>query len=182
MNEIEKVNSNNEDYIHFGGGALFLSMLSATGVALRWGVVGFLVLFLSYEVLHAYDHDAFHQVFGDLTRASLFQYICLGLFVLWIFLTLKAFAQHWFRCYRVDDRGLHLKSGVLWKRYIVVPKNRMQHADLKQGLFENGLDLCTVVVHTAASTSPSIDIKHLEESKGRLLVEELVDYIQLRID
>ena len=182
MAEVEQEDVSNEGYTFFGGGALLVSMLTTAAVSLLCGIVILGVVFPAYELLHAYSHLEFHEAFGELTKKSLLQYSLLAILALWVLQSAKTFAQHWFRCYRVDDHGLHLKSGVLWKKYTVVPKNRMQHADLKQGFFENLLELNTIVIHTAASSSPNIVVRHLPKAKGELLVRELVDYIRLRID
>lgn len=56
------------------------------------------------------------------------------------------------RGYAEGRTDLYLRYGLLVRRLVVVPYGRMQLVDVTSNVVEQGLDLATVRVHTAAAT------------------------------
>ncbi len=54
---------------------------------------------------------------------------------------------HW----RLDERGLSVRRGIIWRSEVLVPRTRVQHLDLERGPIERRYGLATLVVHTAGT-------------------------------
>lgn len=54
---------------------------------------------------------------------------------------------HW----KLDERGLSVRRGLVWRREVLVPRTRVQHLDLERGPIERRFGLATLVVHTAGT-------------------------------
>ncbi|MDX2033173.1 MAG: PH domain-containing protein [Blastocatellia bacterium] len=77
--------------------------------------------------------------------------------------------------YRIDDRVLEIRSGVLWERVRLAPLSRLQHVDLHRGPFERKFGLASLVIHTAGSHSASIAIPGIEAAEAVRLRDHLVE-------
>ena len=77
--------------------------------------------------------------------------------------------------YRIRERDLLLRHGVLWKRSSVVPHARIQHVDMRAGPIERWLGLSRVVVFTAGSTGGAVAIPGLAEERAERLRDRLAD-------
>ena len=53
--------------------------------------------------------------------------------------------------WHLDERGLHVRRGLVWRKEILVPRSRVQHLDLERGPIERRFGLATLVVHTAGT-------------------------------
>lgn len=53
--------------------------------------------------------------------------------------------------WRLDDRGLQVRRGLVWRSEVLVPRTRVQHLDLERGPIERRHGLATLVVHTAGT-------------------------------
>lgn len=53
--------------------------------------------------------------------------------------------------WRLDDRGLQVRRGLIWRSEILVPRTRVQHLDIERGPIERRHGLATLVVHTAGT-------------------------------
>jgi membrane protein YdbS with pleckstrin-like domain len=54
-----------------------------------------------------------------------------------------------FRYLLLEDR-LMIHSGVLFRRTVVIPRRRIQHVDIRQGVWEQIFGLARIYVHTAS--------------------------------
>jgi membrane protein YdbS with pleckstrin-like domain len=75
--------------------------------------------------------------------------------VLWLALPVLALAWarvRWRRTtWRLDERGLQVRRGVVFRKEVLVPRSRVQHLDLERGPIERHFGLATLVVHTAGT-------------------------------
>ena len=53
--------------------------------------------------------------------------------------------------WRVDDEGIEIRRGVVWRHAVSVPRARIQHTDVAQGPIQRRFGLATLVVHTAGN-------------------------------
>ena len=53
--------------------------------------------------------------------------------------------------WKLDDTGLHVRRGRLWRKEILVPRSRVQHLDIERGPIERRYGLATLIVHTAGT-------------------------------
>jgi len=75
--------------------------------------------------------------------------------------------------FRIGDRALHLRHGVLVRRESTIPFHRVQHIDLEAGPLERRMGLTTLVLRTASassdSTIPGIDAADADDLRARIL-------------
>jgi membrane protein YdbS with pleckstrin-like domain len=76
--------------------------------------------------------------------------------------------------WRLDARGLQVRSGRMFQHEVFVPRSRVQHLDLERGPFERRLGLATIVVHTAGSRLQAIRQSGLAEADAVALRDALV--------
>ena len=60
--------------------------------------------------------------------------------------------------YRLDDDGIEIKHGVVWRSIIDVPRSRVQHTDVSQGPLERRFGLGSVVIYTAGSEHAQVQL------------------------
>jgi len=76
--------------------------------------------------------------------------------------------------YRVDESGVRIRRGVLWRTVISIPASRVQHTDVSQGPLQRNYELATLTVHTAGTQGASIELSGLEHSVARRLRDHLL--------
>jgi membrane protein YdbS with pleckstrin-like domain len=76
--------------------------------------------------------------------------------------------------WRLDDAGLEIRRGVLWRHRIAVPFARVQHADVSQGPLQRQFQLGTLTVHTAGTQNASVTLSGLAHTAAMQLRDELV--------
>jgi membrane protein YdbS with pleckstrin-like domain len=84
--------------------------------------------------------------------------------------------------YVLDDRGIEIRRGVLWRRVINVPRSRVQHTDVSQGPLERSHGLGTLVIYTAGTDHAQVDLPGLAHEtaltiRDHLLPRELADAV-----
>jgi membrane protein YdbS with pleckstrin-like domain len=82
----------------------------------------------------------------------------------------------------VDDRGIEIRRGVVWRRVINVPRSRVQHTDVSQGPLERSYGLGTLVIYTAGTDHAQVDLPGLAHGtalaiRNHLLPRELSDAV-----
>ena len=60
--------------------------------------------------------------------------------------------------YRLDSQGVDIRTGVVWRRVISVPRSRVQHIDVAQGPFERRYGLATLSIYTAGTGFAKVDL------------------------
>lgn len=91
------------------------------------------------------------------------------------------FAFYWpavryrYASYRVDERGLRIRRGVLWRTEISLPRSRVQHTDVSRGPIERGFELATLVVHTAGTENASVALSGLESARAYSIRDYLIE-------
>ena len=75
--------------------------------------------------------------------------------------------------YRVDEHGVEIRRGVVFRRLIAVPRSRLQHTDISEGPIERRYGLATLVLHTAGSANSSISLRGLARGTAVHLREAL---------
>jgi uncharacterized protein len=77
--------------------------------------------------------------------------------------------------YRIDDRVLETRSGILFQRARLLPLSRLQHVDIERGPFERMYGLASLVLHTAGTHSANILIPGLDAGEAVRLRDRLVE-------
>lgn len=69
--------------------------------------------------------------------------ICIGLAYWWAVMSYNAYR------YELTQEGFKKESGVIWKKYVTIPYERIQNVDIDRGILERMLDLSKLKIHTA---------------------------------
>lgn len=107
--------------------------------------------------------------------------------VIWTLITLF-FTFFWaprryrFTGYAETDEALHLRRGALWRNSRAVPLNRIQHAEVRQGLTDRMLGLGRVAIFTAGSGGADLSIPGLQLAEAERIKAELMQTIAAEPD
>ena len=63
--------------------------------------------------------------------------------------------------YSVDEQGIEIRRGVVWRRVLTVPRSRVQHTDVSQGPIERSHELGTLVIYTAGTSHAQVHLPGL---------------------
>ena len=77
--------------------------------------------------------------------------------------------------YRIDDRVLETRSGVVFQSTRLLPLSRLQHVDIERGPFERMHGLASLVLHTAGTHSASIRVPGLDADEAVRLRDHLLE-------
>jgi membrane protein YdbS with pleckstrin-like domain len=69
--------------------------------------------------------------------------------------------EHRHLSWRLNAVGLEIQKGVWWQHRITVPRDRVQHVDVEQGPLMRRYGLAKVIVHTAGTHAPTIELPGL---------------------
>lgn len=75
--------------------------------------------------------------------------------------------------YRIDDQGLLIRRGRLFRSEVAVLRSRIQHTDVTQGPIERAFGLGTLVVHTAGTSHAQIQLDGVAWDEARRLRTDL---------
>jgi hypothetical protein len=76
--------------------------------------------------------------------------------------------------YRVDDEGIEIKQGVVWRRVVNVPRSRVQHTDVSQGPLERSFGLGTLVIFTAGTEHARVELHGLDHGLALRIRDHLL--------
>lgn len=138
------------------------------------------------------------QIGGSIFSGVFSLALLIGIMILWInigfgiiwYLALAAamiivallvvFSVYWPRIayqrarWRLDDEGLEIHRGVLWRHRISIPLGRVQHADVSQGPLERQFGIGKLTVHTAGTQNASVELGGLAYAEALELRDRLV--------
>jgi membrane protein YdbS with pleckstrin-like domain len=76
--------------------------------------------------------------------------------------------------YVVDDRGIEIRSGVVWRAVMSVPRSRVQHIDVSQGPLERVYGLGRLVIYTAGTDHSRVELPGLTHHAAFVLRNHLL--------
>jgi len=82
------------------------------------------------------------------------------------------------RSYRLDEAGLRIRSGLLFRSEVTIPRSRLQHTDVSQGPIARSFGLATLIVHTAGTVNASVPLEGLPEARAHRIRDLLLDDIE----
>jgi hypothetical protein len=82
--------------------------------------------------------------------------------------------QHRHTGWRLDETGLEIRRGVLWRHQVTIPVARVQHTDVSQGPLQRQYELGTVTIHTAGTQNASVMLSGLTHSTAVELRDQLI--------
>ena len=69
--------------------------------------------------------------------------------------------HHRYASYTVNPDGIKIRTGVVWRKAISVPRSRVQHTDVSQGPLERRYGLGTLGVYTAGTSYAKVSLDGL---------------------
>lgn len=139
------------------------------GTFWAWVFGGFVVIMAGIIVFESAVMEGESTIFIDSTGVQFIVLVLLVLSYLW-----SKLVYHYYR-YELTELGFRKESGVIVKRYITIPYDRIQNVDIYRGVLARLLGLSDLQIQTAGSSS------HLSFGEGRLpglsseVAEELRD-------
>lgn len=77
--------------------------------------------------------------------------------------------------YGLDEFGLILQQGVLWRTQIALPRSRIQHSDVAQGPLQRRYGIATLKLYTAGSRHTKIELPGLTHADAIALRDALLN-------
>ena len=77
--------------------------------------------------------------------------------------------------YRVGNKVVELRYGVIWREHVSIPLTRLQHIDLHLGPLERRWGLASLEIHTAGTQNAAHRLPGLDIATARNLRDRLVD-------
>jgi membrane protein YdbS with pleckstrin-like domain len=105
----------------------------------------------------------------------------IGLWIAWALLVTAAAAYTWkypparYRHlrYRIDETGITIRDGVVWRTWSALPRVRIQHTDVYQGPLQRRYGVADLKLYTAGSRYTRIVLPGLEHAAALALRDEL---------
>ena len=66
--------------------------------------------------------------------------------------------------YTLDEEGIEIRSGVVWRTVVSVPRSRVQHIDVSQGPLERSYGLGRLIVYTAGTDHARVELGGLNHA------------------
>ncbi len=108
---------------------------------------------------------------------TIWLYILIGWFVFWIFINILIPFKFRKKGYAVRERDIIYKSGLWWRKKIIIPFNRIQHCEVQQGPFSKIFGLRSLTVFTAGGGNSDLKIAGIPENQA----EDLKEFILSKI-
>ena len=101
------------------------------------------------------------------TLSVLLGVLCVATVILlaWTAQTWPKIEYRYFR-YLMDGDGVEIRSGVLWRKVVRVPRSRVQHIDVDQGPLERRYGLASLAIYTAGTEFAKVALPGLRYSRA----------------
>lgn len=93
------------------------------------------------------------------------------LYVLNLILGIKGVA---IKGFAIRERDIVYRTGLIWRKMITIPFNRVQHCEINQGPIEKALDLARLKIFTAGGASSDLSIPGLLPDQAQRLKEFVI--------
>lgn len=80
--------------------------------------------------------------------------------------------------WRLDEDGLRVRRGRIWRSEVLVPRARVQHLDIERGPIERRYGLATLIVHTAGTRMNALRQPGFDEATAARLRDALVPKVR----
>jgi len=76
--------------------------------------------------------------------------------------------------YRVDELGMEIRRGVVFRHVQMIPRSRIQHTDVSQGPLQRRYGLSTLTLHTAGTLHSSVELGGITRETAEAIRDFLV--------
>ncbi len=101
-------------------------------------------------------------------------YFLLAIGVLGIISLLLTYFGFYQKGYAVREKDISYKTGLFWKSKTLIPYNRIQHSEVKQGPFERLFGLSSLRVFTAGGSASDLSINGLKQAEANHLKQFII--------
>lgn len=105
--------------------------------------------------------------FGDLPYVWIYyliSFVVLTVVILSYVLTIKAFRK---KLYALREKDIIYKEGLFWRTQLLVPFNRIQHAEVNQGPLQRVFGLSELRIYTAGGSSSDLAISGIAHKEAQ---------------
>mgnify|MGYP006196165775 CR=1 FL=1 len=75
----------------------------------------------------------------------------------------------------LDQRGMHIRRGVVWRVEESIPKSRVQHTDVSRGPIQRSFGVASLVIHTAGTHNASVGLSGLSYEDALAVRDHLIE-------
>lgn len=111
---------------------------------------------------------------GELNSLYRLGLLLLGLLLLWFIRLAIKYYGYGKKGYVLRQHDILYKSGIWWKRHVFVPKNRIQHVEIKKTPLEDVFNLSRLLLFTAGGSGSDLTIPGLKPEVAERLKENLM--------
>lgn len=119
-----------------------------------YGFVLFIFIILVVPFLPSYTYNFDASNFKNAYEKLMIDLMYVGPFFLLFCYIWAVLTYHFYR-YELSEIGFKKESGVLYKRYVTIPYNKIQNIDIHQGVLARLLNISDLKIQTAGSTTVS---------------------------
>jgi len=76
--------------------------------------------------------------------------------------------------FAIDEHGIRIERGILWRTLTALPRIRVQHSDVSQGPLQRRFGVATLKLYTAGTRYTKIELPGLEHAEAMALREALL--------
>jgi uncharacterized protein len=94
------------------------------------------------------------------------------------------FRAHWYpvlwhraASYELSDIAIEIRTGVLFKNVMTVPRSRVQHTDVTQGPLMRRYGVATLVIHTAGTQHAKVSLHGLSREHADAIRDRLIAHV-----
>lgn len=80
--------------------------------------------------------------------------------------------------WHVKDSGIEIQRGIWWKHQIFIPRDRIQHTDIKQGPMMRSFGIATLVINTGGTHEPSIPLAGILMETAQSIRDQLSNKVE----
>ena len=153
-------------------------------IVLRWFSLIF-VFTIFGDIVFIILFDPYY--FEDTPIAGFLRGLWFGVPAFFIFAWIWAKLTYHFYRYELQEDGFREELGVIWKRYVVIPYDRIQNVDIHRGVIARILGLSDLRIYTAGTISQPANDVWGGGAEGRLpglsreVAEQLRDELVKRV-
>jgi hypothetical protein len=91
-------------------------------------------------------------------------------YIVWVVLMMTlSYLGYKRKGYSLREKDIMYRSGLIWKRWLALPFNRVQHCEIKESPLEDIFDVCRLKVYTAGGSGSDMTIPGLKKEQARRL-------------
>lgn len=76
--------------------------------------------------------------------------------------------------FAMDEHGIAIRRGIVWRSHIALPRIRVQHSDVSQGPLQRRYGVATLKLYTAGSRYTKIELPGLQHDDAIALRDSLL--------